>query len=146
MQAFVTRRGDADGSIIHVNAAGEQLLRGSATYLKDKAISNLLPEDSPVFSLIDKVQSMGRAVSEYDVTLESPRIGKHYVNIRATPVPEWPGIVILAFHQRFTADKVDHRHAQVLGHLLQGNAPRGAQVADFLAERGHRLERRRNNT
>ena len=42
---------DGDGSIIHVNAAGEQLLRGSATYLKDKAISNLLPEDSPVFSL-----------------------------------------------------------------------------------------------
>lgn len=100
---------DANGLIVHVNGAGEQLLRGSSTYLKSKPISDLLPEDSPAFSLIDQVQSMGRAVSEYDVTLESPRIGKHFVNIRATPVPEWPGIVILAFHQRFTADKIDRQ-------------------------------------
>ena len=118
---------DKDDRILHVNSAGEQLLRGSAQYLQDKKITNLLPKDSPFFSLLQRVRSLGQVISEYDVTLESPRIGARFVNIQATPVPENPETVLIAFHQRSIADKIDRQ-------LIHRNAARSVSaMATMLA-------------
>ena len=100
---------DKDDRILHVNSAGEQFLCGSAQYLQDKKIADLLPSDSPFFSLLRRVRSLGQVISEYEVTLESPRIGERFVNIQATPLPENSETVVIAFHQRSIADKIDRQ-------------------------------------
>ena len=100
---------DAAGSIVLINTAGEQFLQGGAKYLKGRALSELLPQDNPVFSLISQVRKQGFAVSENRVTLESPRIGKNLVNLQATPLAEDPDIIILTLQQRSIAETIDRQ-------------------------------------
>lgn len=100
---------DKSDAIVQVNTAGEQFLQGSSNYLKGRPLRELLPSDNPLFSLIGQVRDEGFAVSEYGVTLESPRIGKHFVNLQATPLFDEDGMVVLTFQQRSIADKIDRQ-------------------------------------
>jgi len=98
-----------DMHIIYANAAAEQFFRTSIESLQDKPLSNLIPEDSPVFGVIKQVNDSKCPVTEYDVTLETPRIGTNFVNIQASPVPESPGITVLSLQRRSIADKIDRQ-------------------------------------
>ena len=100
---------DGSGAILQVNSAGEQLLQSGADYLKGRSLLELLPSDNPIFSLIEQVRTEGLAVSEYGVTLESPRIGKHFVNLQATPLAEDDGSVVVTLQHRSIADKIDRQ-------------------------------------
>ncbi|MBC8338809.1 MAG: PAS domain-containing protein [Alphaproteobacteria bacterium] len=100
---------DADGIIVHVNTAGEHFLQGGAEYLKGKALRSLLPNDNPVFSLIEQVRKESFAISEYGVDLESPRIGRHLVNLQAAPIPDEPDFIVLTMQQRTIADTIDRQ-------------------------------------
>ncbi|MDA1089378.1 MAG: ATP-binding protein [Proteobacteria bacterium] len=100
---------DADDVIVHVNAAGEQFLQGSANFLKGRQLKELMPYDNPLFSLITQVRRDGLAVSEYGVTLESPRIGRNLVNLQVAPLLDIPGVVALTLQQRSIADKIDRQ-------------------------------------
>lgn len=100
---------DPDGAIVHLNSAAEQFFRGSVQHLRGQRLDNLLPADSPLFALVDQVRGGGNAVSEYGVPLDSPRIGRHFVNIQATPVAERPEWVVVALQERSIADKIDRQ-------------------------------------
>lgn len=100
---------DAAGVVVFVNATAEQLLRASAGYLKGKRLDAQVPEDSPIFPLIAQVRRHDAPVSEYDVSLESPRIGKHLVNVHASPVPEVPGQVLIEMHEHSITDKIERQ-------------------------------------
>ncbi len=95
--------------IIYANTATEQLFRSSADHMLNKPLTAFLPKDSPVFALIEQVRSQRSIVSEYGLTLETPRIGINFMNIQATPVVEQPGIVALTLQQRSIADKIDRQ-------------------------------------
>jgi two-component system nitrogen regulation sensor histidine kinase GlnL len=96
-------------AIVHVNSAAENFLQGSAEHLKGRALLELLPNDNPLFSLIQQVRDRGFAISEYGVTLESPRIGKHFVNLHASPLAEDPKSVVVTLQKRSIADKIDRQ-------------------------------------
>ena len=96
-------------AIVHVNSAAENFLQGGAEHLKGRALLELLPNDSPLFSLIQQVRDRGFPISEYGVTLESPRIGKHFVNLHASPLAEDQKSVVVTLQQRSIADKIDRQ-------------------------------------
>ena len=100
---------DADGIIVHVNSAGEQFLQGGAKYLIGKTLTRLLPNDNPVFSLIEQVRKESLAISEYGVDMESPRIGRHLVNLQAAPMPDDPDFIVLTLQHRSIADTIDRQ-------------------------------------
>ncbi|MBT6407393.1 MAG: PAS domain-containing protein [Rhodospirillaceae bacterium] len=100
---------NAENDIIHVNNSGEQFLKGSAAYLNGLSINKLIPSDSPILSLIDQVRKDGTPVSEYGVSLLTPRLGSHFVNIHANPLPDDPGAVVLAMQERSIADTIDRQ-------------------------------------
>jgi two-component system, NtrC family, nitrogen regulation sensor histidine kinase GlnL len=100
---------DETGKIVHTNAAGEIFFKASALFLVEQRLDTLIPADSPLFPLIDQVRSDANPVSEYGVVLETPRIGKHLLNVRATPMPESPKHVVLALQERSIADKIDRQ-------------------------------------
>jgi len=95
--------------VVYANTAAEQLFRSSAEYMVSKPLTYFLPADSPVFALITQVRSQRSVVSEYGLTLETPRIGINFMNIQATPVVEQPGVVALTLQQRSIADKIDRQ-------------------------------------
>lgn len=100
---------NGDGAIRYVNGAGEQFLQGGVRYLTGRQLVELLPADNPLFSLIEQVRGTGIAVSEYGVTLESPRIGRHFVNLQANSLAEDSDAVVVTLQQRSIADKIDRQ-------------------------------------
>ncbi|MFQ5764055.1 MAG: PAS domain-containing protein, partial [Rhodospirillales bacterium] len=100
---------NGNGAIRYVNGAGEQFLQGGARYLTGRRLVEMLPADNPLFSLIEQVRGTGTAVSEYGVTLESPRIGRHFVNLQASSLAEDSGAVVVTLQQRSIADKIDRQ-------------------------------------
>ena len=100
---------DGDNKVVYANTAAEQFFKSSAEYMANKNLRQFLPEDSPVFGLIEQVRNQRSVVSEYGITLETPRIGTNFVNIQATPIIEQPGFVALTLQQRSIADKIDRQ-------------------------------------
>jgi two-component system nitrogen regulation sensor histidine kinase GlnL len=106
---------DAAGVLIYANGAAEQFFDTSASTLLGSPLVQLLPPDSPVFPLIDSVRASGHSVSEYGVTLETPRLGAHVMTVQAAPVAENRAEVVVTLQERSIAHKIDrqltHRNA-----------------------------------
>jgi two-component system nitrogen regulation sensor histidine kinase GlnL len=105
-----------DGNfILWINNAGEQLLEASAATLRGCSLSDLLPLDSPLFSLIESVRGSGSSIAEYSVPIETPRLGAHVMTIQVAPLVEQPGRLVITLHERSIAHKIDrqltHRNA-----------------------------------
>jgi two-component system nitrogen regulation sensor histidine kinase GlnL len=100
---------DGDDRLRSINAAGEQFFQASAGHLLNRPLDTFLPPDSPLFALIAQARDGHQAVSEYDITIETPRIGRHFVNLHATPVSDRPGFVVVTLFPRSIADKIDRQ-------------------------------------
>ncbi len=100
---------DAGDRFSFVNQAAEQFFDSSLSNLAGRALSEVLPQDSPVFGLIHQVRDGGYSVSEYGVTLASPKIGSHFVSIDVAAVSDQPGSVVVSIHERSMARKIDHQ-------------------------------------
>jgi two-component system nitrogen regulation sensor histidine kinase GlnL len=87
---------DRDNRFRFVNQAAEQFLGVSSPQLAQMQLADLLPADSPLFSLIDQVRRSGITVSDHDLTLESPRLNKSGITVQGSPLPEEDGAVLAA--------------------------------------------------
>jgi two-component system nitrogen regulation sensor histidine kinase GlnL len=101
--------------IAYLNSSAEQFFSGSQVQLKGKNISEILPFDSPLMSLIRQVQAGGSSISDHGFTLDTQRIRKQLVNVQITPILDNPGFAILNIFERSIANKIDrqltHRNA-----------------------------------
>lgn len=106
---------DGGQKIRYVNLEAQEFFDVGASIVIGAPLDDLLPADSPVFSLIDQVRATGSSVSEYGVTLETPRIGVHFVTVQVALLGDPSDAVILTLHERSIARKIDnqltHRHA-----------------------------------
>ena len=100
---------NAEQSILKLNAAAEHFLSSSANNIIGHLLSDFIPPDSPLFVLIEQVRVENQAISESDLTIETPRIGRHFVNVQAAPIAERPGVIILSIHSRSIAEKIDRQ-------------------------------------
>ncbi|MEM7226573.1 MAG: ATP-binding protein [Pseudomonadota bacterium] len=144
---------DRDDRLRYTNPATEQFFKSSAQALVGRALVELLPADSPVFTLIRQVRNGGHSVTEYGVTVDTPRTGSHHLAIDAAPVAEQPDNIVLGFHLRSIAGKLDrqlsHRDAArsvsamaaMLAHELK-NPLSGIRGAAQLLEHGAAPEAR----
>ncbi|MFT5540375.1 MAG: two-component system nitrogen regulation sensor histidine kinase GlnL [Alphaproteobacteria bacterium] len=95
-----------EGVINFVNLATEQFFDASQSWLCARLLKDLIPADSPVFNMIDQVCVQGASLSEYGVTLETPRIGARLVTIQVAPMASVSGTVVVSFHDRSIASKM----------------------------------------
>ncbi len=100
---------DEAGCVCYANLAAEQFLAMSASALLGRQLTDILPSDSPIFSLIDHVRYGGQSVSEYGVTIETPKIGSHFVSLEVSGVTDSPGAVAVSIQERSIARKIDHQ-------------------------------------
>jgi len=100
---------DDDFIVMFANSAAEQFFRTSIDTLYGKPLAELIPSDSPVFGIISQVKEAKRPVSEYDITLETPKIGTNFINVQASPIAEIPEATVVTFQQRSIADKIDRQ-------------------------------------
>ncbi len=100
---------DGDNRVLYANVAAEQMFAMSRSALARAVVRDLLPEDSPVFSLIRQVRDSMSVVTEHDLALDTPRTGARLVNVQGAPMVEMNAAVALSFHERSIADQIDHR-------------------------------------
>ncbi len=100
---------DRAGLIRSVNLEAEEFFGASASHLLGRPLSELVPGDSPLFALVEQARATGGSVSEYGVTVETPRIGAHLVTVQAAPLGEEGGLVVLSLNERSIARKIDNQ-------------------------------------
>ena len=85
------------------NHSAEQFLGVSLAQLLSLRLSDLLPEDNPIFLLIGQVRQHDVVVVDHELTLESPRMNRRGITVHASPMPEEPGAVLLSFQDASAA-------------------------------------------
>jgi two-component system nitrogen regulation sensor histidine kinase GlnL len=98
---------DGADRIVGSNAAGEQLFATSSTVLAGVSLGSLCGAHHPVMAIVEQVRRSGASVSEDDIELSGPRFRTCNVAIRAAPLSEPAEHVVLLFHERSIARKMD---------------------------------------
>lgn len=98
-----------DDEIVFVNLEGQEFFDAGTSMLVGTSLADWLPGDSPFFSLIAQVRESGCSVSEFGVTLDTPRIGEHLVTVTAAPLGEPADHVVVSLHERSIARKLDRQ-------------------------------------
>jgi two-component system nitrogen regulation sensor histidine kinase GlnL len=100
---------DAENRFLSANPAAEQFFQLSASSLAQHRLSDLIPPDTRLFSLVDQVRSQDAPVSDHDLTLESPRLHRTGVAAHGAPLPELAGAVVLTLQDGSKAQKLDRQ-------------------------------------
>jgi two-component system nitrogen regulation sensor histidine kinase GlnL len=110
-----------DGKIKFVNQATEQLFNTSASVLCRSDLKDFIPSDSPVFSLIQQAIDEATLVADHNLLIESPKIGRHTVNLMVGSMPDDSDCAVLTFEPRSIAQKIDNQ-------LLSRNSARSVSA------------------
>ena len=99
----------ADNRFRFANQAAEQFLGISTSQLAALSLSDLLPADSPIFSLLAQVRLAEVTISDHDVSFDGPRLRKQGLTVQASPLPEEPGCVVLVLQDASAARSLDRQ-------------------------------------
>jgi two-component system nitrogen regulation sensor histidine kinase GlnL len=102
---------DPENRFRFVNHAAEQFLGVSASSLSQLRLRDLVPEDSPLFLLVDQVRRSGATVSDHDLSVDSPRLSKRGMTVQGSSLPEEPGSVVLVLQDVSAARSLDRQLA-----------------------------------
>ncbi len=100
---------DEQNVISYVNLATEQFFASGSPTLIGRPLDKILPPDSTIFTLIAQARASQSSVSEYGVSVETPRIGTHFISIDVSYIPETEGEVVISIQERSIARKIDHQ-------------------------------------
>jgi len=94
------------GEIVYANHAAEQLFQASFMHLKSRTLSDLIPHDSPILLLLERVRRGSSSMSQHGVRLDTPRIGEHLVRVDAAPMAETEDRIVVTLQEQSIAGKI----------------------------------------
>ena len=105
---------DGENCVLSLNIAAEHLLASSVAAAAGRSLTDWVPQDSPLLGMIAQSRTSQSGLSDYDLEIESPRIGQIVVNVQIAPIPEVPGAVAVNLQERTIASKM-HRQLSYRG-------------------------------
>lgn len=106
---------DQDSRVAFMNGAAEQFFEQGAKGLRGRRLNELLPPDSPLFSLIAQAASGQTSVAEYDVSISFPRARPRNLAITAAPMMDGSSLTVVSLHEQTIARRINsqmaHRNA-----------------------------------
>ncbi len=100
---------DGQNRFRYANHAAEQFLGMSMVQLLQHGLADLLPRDNPIFQLIEQARQNEVTISDYDLSLQSPRLNKQGITVQASPMHEEPGAVVLVMQDASSARNLDRQ-------------------------------------
>ncbi|WP_343564750.1 two-component system sensor histidine kinase NtrB [Kiloniella sp. b19] len=105
---------DRDNRIVFLNVAAQSFLQSSLPLLSGVSFSDFIPRDHPLFLLIEQSRAMSVVASEHEMTLYSPRLGRHEVSASLAPIvdqqdPAKNGQIIVTLQDRSIAKRIHHQ-------------------------------------
>ena len=98
---------NAADRLVFVNFAAEVFFGGSAGHLHDEPLASFLPEDCPLLGLIAAARRDELSLSDYHMSLDSPRLGQRIVNVQVAPVNEYAGHVAVSLQEQSVATTLE---------------------------------------
>jgi two-component system nitrogen regulation sensor histidine kinase GlnL len=99
----------------YANGAAEQLFQSSSATLIGQSLADFLPTDGPVQALIEQVFREQAPVSEYGVSLNTPKTGTRVMAVHAAPLIERSDAVVVSLQEQTRALKIgqqlENRHS-----------------------------------
>jgi two-component system, NtrC family, nitrogen regulation sensor histidine kinase GlnL len=106
-----------------LNAAAEDLLQVGRKNLLGRRLSEVIPDDCPLFSLIEQSRLSRSAVSDAEMRIDGPRLRLEHVSVEVAPLDDPNGSVVISMRDR----GLEHRMAR------QGAAAEAAQSVRSMA-------------
>ena len=101
-----------DGAVVHANPAAEELFGTSAAVLAKIGLSGIISPFSSLIAMVEQVRQNAQTMFEHGVELDLPRAGgPRLVDVRAAPLAQEPGLVVLSLAMRTVAEQLG-RHVQ----------------------------------
>ena len=100
---------DAGALVHYANLSAEQFFGVGRARIVGHPLSEFMPDDTPLFSLLEQVLATGGAVAESGVTLSSPRIGNRFCALRLSPVVDSDGLVVVSLVEQTIARNIDRQ-------------------------------------
>ena len=98
-----------------MNGAAEQFFEQGASGLTGRRLNEVMPADSPLFSLISQASSGQTSVAEYDVEITFPRDRTRNLAITAAPLNDDSALTVISLHEQSIARRINsqiaHRNA-----------------------------------
>lgn len=114
---------DRDGQCRMLNAAAEDLLQVGRRNLLGRRLSEVIPDDCPLFTLIDQCRLGRSAVSDAEMSIDGPRLHLEHVSVEVAPLDDPNGSAVISMRDR----SLEHRMAR------QGAAAEAAQSVRSMA-------------
>ena len=99
---------DRDGLTRLLNAAAEDLIQVGRKNLLGRRLSEVIPEDCPLFSLIEQSRLSRSAVSDAEMQIDGPRLRLEHVSVEVAPLDDPNGSVVISMRDR----SLEHRMAR----------------------------------
>ena len=97
---------DQSFELRYANVAAEQLFQSSTASLVGRDLSQFLPIDGPVHSLISQVVRDQAPISEYGVRLDTPKTGNRIMAVHGAPLIDRSDSVVVLFQEETRALKI----------------------------------------
>ncbi len=114
---------DGAGVCRLLNAAAEDLLHAGRKTLLGRRLSEMIPDDCPLFSLIEQCRRSRSVVSDAEMRIDGPRLRLEHVSVEVAPLGEPHASVVVSMRDR----SLEHRMAR------QGAAAEAAQSVRAMA-------------
>jgi two-component system nitrogen regulation sensor histidine kinase GlnL len=85
--------------IVDLNSAAEQFLGASRTSAIANPLSDFIAGTNPLFTLLDQVLEGVQSLSEHDMVIEGPKIGRRVVSVDVGGVGDLPGHLVLTLRE-----------------------------------------------
>lgn len=102
---------DPESRIAFMNGAAEQFFEQGERGLRGRRLNELLPPDSPLFSLIAQASSGQTSVAEYDVSISFPRARPRNLAITAAPMMDTSSLIVVSLHEQSIARRINNQMA-----------------------------------
>ncbi|CAN0494440.1 unnamed protein product, partial [Discosporangium mesarthrocarpum] len=102
---------DEESRIAFMNGAAEQFFEQGARGLRGRHLNDLLPGDSPLFSLIAQASSGQTSVAEYDVSISFPKARPRNLAITAAPMMDGSSLTVVSLHEQSIARRINNQMA-----------------------------------
>ncbi len=106
---------DGEHVVRFVNFEAQQFFDASEGAMVGLPLSELVPPHSPIFPMIDQVLARTCSLSDYGVSLETPRIDNTVVTVTMAPITDPPNTVVITLQPTSIARRIDnqlsHRNA-----------------------------------
>ena len=91
---------------VYLNQAAEMFFQSSQTILLGVSLNTLIPEDTPIFSMLKRAKDRNISVGDQGLTLAGPKLRLKSVNVQITPFGEVSPHLLISLQERAFAERL----------------------------------------